>query len=119
MRVDVLAVNFHWQAAIQERTTEIEIAPGRMLSDLWFPHIRMWNGRLVHARVRAAASDWPAGHKAQGFLCWFVWDVDAQGVGTKARNDRVEVVSGVGRPVVGRNPRHAVHDAGERVRPVG
>lgn len=25
-------------------------------------------------------------------------------MGTKARNDRVEVVSGVGRPVVGRNP---------------
>ena len=102
--VDAIGKSGRWQAAIQERTTEIEIAPGRMLSDLWFPHIRMWNGRLVHARVRAAASDWPAGHKAQGFLCWFVWDVDAHGVGTKARNDRVEVVSGVGRPVVGRNP---------------
>ena len=102
--VDTIGNSGRWQDVIQERTTEIEIAPGRMLSDLWFPHIRMWNGRLVHARVRAVASDWPAGHKAQGFLCWFVWDVDAQGVGTNARNDRVEVVSGVGRPVVGRNP---------------
>ena len=59
----------------------------------------------MHARVRAAARDWPAGHKPQGFLCWVVWDVDARGVGTHDRNNRVEVVSGVGRPVVG---RHAI-----------
>ena len=39
-----------WVEAIRERATEIEIAPGRLLSDLWFPHIRMWNGELVHAR---------------------------------------------------------------------
>ena len=92
-----------WPDALLERAKEIEIAPGRLLCDLWFPAHRMWRRRLVHARVRAAAKDWPAGHKPQGFLCWVVWDVDARGVGTLERNNRVEVVSGVGRPVVGRN----------------
>ena len=93
-----------WLDAIGEQAKEIEIAPGRLLSDLWFPHVGMWNRRQVHARVRAAANDWPAGHKAQGFLCWVVWDVDAHGVGTRERNNRVEVASAVGRPVVGGNP---------------
>ena len=93
-----------WADALLERAKEIEIAPGRLLSDLWFPAHRVWRRTLVHARVRAAARDWPAGHKPQGFLCWVVWDVDARGVGTLERNNRVEVVSGVGRPVVGRNP---------------
>ena len=93
-----------WLEAIREQATEIEIAPGRPLSDLWFPHVGMWNRRQVHARVRAAAKDWPADHKPQGFLCWVVWDVDAHGVGTEERNNRVEVVSAVGRPVIGGNP---------------
>ena len=85
-------------------TTTCTRPPGRALSDLWFPHVRMWRGKWVHARIREAARDWLAGHKPQGFLCWVVWDVDALGVGTQEGNDRVEVVSGVGRPVVGRNP---------------
>ena len=96
-----------WLDAIREQAAEIEIAPGRLLSDLWFPHVGMWNRRQVHARVRAAAKDWPAGHKPQGFLCWVVWDVDAHGVGTEERNNRVDVVSAVGRPVVGGNPVRA------------
>ena len=103
-QADAMGPGGQWQNAIRECAEQIEIAPGRMLSDLWFPHIRMWKGREVHARIRTAGKDWPAGHKPQGFLCWVVWDVDAQGVGTTARNDRVEVVTGVGRPVVGRNP---------------
>ena len=82
-----------WLDAMRERATEIEIAPGRALSDLWFPHIRMWKGNWVHARVREAAKGWPAGHKPQGFLCWVVWDVDAHGVGTQQKKDRVEVVT--------------------------
>lgn len=90
--------------ALLERAKEIEIAPGRLLSDLWFPDHRMWRRTLVHARVRAAARDWPARHKPQGFLCWVVWDVDARGVGTADRHNRVEVRSGVGRPIIGRNP---------------
>ena len=93
-----------WLEAIRQRAAEVEIAPGRPLADLWFPDIAMWNRRLVHARVRAAAREWPAGHKAQGFLCWVVWDVDAHGVGTRERGNRVNVVAGVGRPVIGRNP---------------
>ena len=64
----------------------------------------MWKGRFVHARIRAAAAGWPARHKPQGFPCWVVWDVDANGAGTMKRRDRVEVVSGVDRPVVGHNP---------------
>ena len=93
-----------WVDAVKDPAKEIEIAPGRLLSELWFPSVPMWNGELVHARVRAAARDWPAGHKPQGFVCWIVWDVDACGVGTDGENDRVEVRSGVVRPVVGTNP---------------
>lgn len=93
-----------WRNAMRDCAMAIEIAPGRPLPDLLFPHVGMWNRRVVHARVRAAAKDWPAGHRAQGFLCWVVWDVDTGGVGTAARQDRVEVVSGVGRPFVVRNP---------------
>ena len=89
--------------ALLEQAKEIEIAPGRLLSDLWFPHIGLWRSTGAHARVRAAARDWPAGHKPQGFLSWVVWDVDARGVGTPDRNNRVEVASGVTRPVVGRS----------------
>ena len=102
--VDTVGDYGQWQDAIREVTTQIEIAPGCPLSDLWFTHIRMWKGRFVHTRIRAAAEDWPARHKPQGFLCWMVWNVDANGVGTSKRRDRVDVVSGVGRPVVGRNP---------------
>ena len=58
-----------WPDALLERAKEIEIAPRRSLADLWFAAHRMWRRRLVHARVRAAARDWPAGHKPQGFLC--------------------------------------------------
>ena len=93
-----------WLDVMRERATLIEVAPGRALSGLWFPDIRMWKGKWVPARIREVAKNWPAGHKPQGFLCWVVWDVDAHGVGTQQRKDRVEVVSGVGRPVVGRNP---------------
>lgn len=93
-----------WADALLEQAKAIEIAPGRALADLWFPAHRMWRRTLVHARVRAAARDWPAGHKPQGFLCWVVWDVDAHGVGTVERRNRVEVVSAVGQPVVGHHP---------------
>ena len=89
--------------ALLEQAKEIEIAPGRMLADLWFPHVGWWRSERAHARVRAAARDWPAGHKPQGFLSWVVWDVDARSVGTPNRNNRVEVASGVARPVVGRS----------------
>ncbi len=90
--------------AMKDPAKEIEIAPGQLLSELWFPRFLMWKRTLVHARVRAAAQNWPAGHKPQGFLCWVVWDVDACGVGTDGENDRVEVRSGVVRPVVGTSP---------------
>ena len=92
-----------WQEALLEQAKEIEIAPGRLLADLWFPHIGLWRSTEAHARVRAAARDWPAGHKPQGFLSWVVWDVDARSVGTPDRNNRVEVASGVARPIVGRS----------------
>ncbi len=93
-----------WVDVIEDPAREMEIAPGRLLSELWFSRVRMWNRTLVHARVRAAARDWPAGHKPQGFLCWVAWDVDVGGVGTDGKNNRVDVRSGVGRPVVGTHP---------------
>ncbi len=92
-----------WREDIREIMNGLEIAPARLLSDLWFDYIRMWSGNLVHARVRAAARDWPAGHKPQGFACWVVREVDEFGVGTVSKNNRVEVLSGVGCPVIGHN----------------
>ena len=92
-----------WQSAIRRITNGLKIAPERPLRDLWFDHVRMWNGKVVYARVRTAARDWPAGHKPQGFLCWVVEDVDEFRIGTIAKRNRVEVVSGVGCPVIGGN----------------
>ena len=93
-----------WVNTVEAPAKEVEIAPGRPLSELWFPRAAMWTSTLVHARVRAAARDWPAGHKPQGFLCWVVSEVDARGVGRVGGTDRVEVRSGVVRPVVGTRP---------------
>ena len=90
--------------ALLEQAKEIEIAPGRLLADLWFPDVELWVSKSVHTRVGAAAGDWPVDHKPQGFLCWVVGDIDARGVGSAYRNERVEVASGVVRPVVGRSP---------------
>ena len=92
-----------WRAALLKEAKEIEIAPGRLLADLWFPDIELWRSPRSQTRFRAAARDWPAEHKPQGFLSWVVWDVDARGVGTLDQNNRVEVASGVVRPFVGRN----------------
>ena len=92
-----------WREALLKEAKEIEIAPGRLLADLWFPRIGLWRSTRARARVQAAARDWPAEHKPQGFLSWVVWDVDARGVGTTDRNNRVEVASDVGRPFVGLN----------------
>ena len=52
----------------------------------------------------AGLGGWPARHKPQGFLCWVVWNVDGHGIGSRARNDRVDVVAAVGRAIVGRKP---------------
>ena len=101
---DAMGNSGKWLDAMRDCADRIEIAPGRPLSNLFFSHVRMWHGESVHARVREAARDWPAGHRAQGFLCWVVWDVDAEGVGMAARNNRVEVAWGVSRPVIGLNP---------------
>ena len=92
-----------WQEALLEQAKEIEIAPGCLLADLWFPDVELWVSKSVHTRVGAAAGDWPVDHKPQGFLCWVVGDIDARGVGSAYRNERVEVASGVVRPVVGRS----------------
>ena len=52
-----------WSDVLLERAKEFEIAPGRLLSDLWFPAHRMWRPRLVHARepraARAVAAERP------------------------------------------------------------
>ena len=89
-----------WSKRMEASTAAFSIAPGRLLSGLWFPRFRMWSRRRVRARIREAARNWPAGHEPQGFLCWYVWEVDADGAGRKGREDRVEVLSGVGRPII-------------------
>ena len=89
-----------WSEDMQACTAAFSIVPGHPLSGLWFPRFQMWNRRWVHARVREATRNWPAGHEPQGFLYWDVWQVDAGGVGRKGLEDRVEVLSGVGRPIV-------------------
>lgn len=102
---DALGKSADWLGLLRDGAADIEIAPGRPLPELWFSGVEMWNRRAVHARMREAAVDWPAGRRRpQGFLCRVVWDVDAGGVGTEERGNRVEVASAVGRPVIGRNP---------------
>lgn len=93
-----------WSKQLEASTAGFSIAPGRPLSALWFPRFRSWRSRRVHARVREAARRWPEGHEPQGFLCWYVWEVDADGAGRKGHEDRVEVLSGLRRPIVHRKP---------------
>ena len=92
-----------WEDALFEQAKEIEIAPGRLLCDLWFRDVELWISESVQDQVEAAARDWPAGHKPQGFLSWVVWRVDARGVDKPGRNTRVEIASSVRWPAVGRS----------------
>lgn len=101
---DALGKSANWVDRLRDSAADIEIAPGRPLSEFWFSDEEMWNRGRVDARMREAAVDWPAGHRAQGFLCRVVGDVDEGGVGTEKQGNRVEVASAVGRPVIGRNP---------------
>ena len=55
-----------WSDVLLERAKEFEIAPGRLLSDLWFPAHRMWRRRLVHARVPRAARAVPSERPLDG-----------------------------------------------------
>ena len=83
-----------WGEALARATGGIEIAPGRPLSDSWFPRPGMSIGKFRHAPVRAAAQDWPAGHKLQEFsLLWVVKEVDDHAMDTWRGNGRVEVVA--------------------------
>ena len=93
-----------WSRELEASTAAFSIAPGRPLSALWFPRFRSWRSRRVHARIREAARRWPEGHEPQAFLCWYVWEVDADGAGRKGHEDRVEVLSGLRRPIVHRKP---------------
>lgn len=93
-----------WSEAFAQATEGLEIAPGCPLRDLWFPRPAMWTGKFVHARVRAAARNWPARHRPQGFVCWAAREVDDRAASAWREKDRVEVVSRIGRPIVGRNP---------------
>ena len=89
---------------IREGITEIDIAPGILLSKFWFSDVGEWNDKKVHRKMTEAAKKWPNGHKPQGFLCWIVWDVDKDGVGNKKGNKRVDVINGVKRPVIYMEP---------------
>ena len=93
-----------WSEAFAQATEGLEIAPGCPLTDLWFSRPAMWTGKFVHARVRAAARNWPARHRPQGFVCWVVREVDDHAASAWREKDRVEVVSRIGRPIVGRRP---------------
>ena len=65
------------------------VAPGRLLSELRIPCVPMWNLTLVHARVRAAARDWPAGHKPLGFPCRIARHQDGDVVRSRALHQAV------------------------------
>ena len=97
--VDNFAIRRDRDKEIRDLITAIDIAPGILLSEFWFSDVGEWNDGTVHRKMTEAAMNWPDGHKPQGFLCWFVWDVDNDGVEKKG-NKRVDVINRVKRPVI-------------------
>ena len=94
----------HWLKDLGTVAAGEQIAPGRALRDLWFPYPRMWDRRVVHARLRKAARDWPPKPSPQGFLCWMVEDTDDDSVRTRAEGTRVDVADGLVRPIIEGTP---------------
>ena len=97
----------NWDNDILKGITGIEIAPGKLLSELWFSDVSRWKDGTVQRKMTEAAKEWPDGHKPQGFLCWFVWDVDEDGVGLEEEeeeNNRVVVINGVKQPLIHGEP---------------
>ena len=79
-----------WQTDLQERfydqvvrlrsaAASFEIAPDHPLDDLFFTNIQAWEKHAVHACVREADKQFPKGHRAQGFVCFFTRSVDRNG----------------------------------------
>lgn len=92
-----------WMGWIGTATRAHMVAPGRCLSQWWFPYAGDWQSKRVHAKLRAAAGDWPHGHRPQAFLSWVVSEAAADAVGREGQRTHVEVAKRVGRPTVGRN----------------
>ena len=89
-----------WSNRIREASRAFEIAPDRRLDDFILPYRRMWQMDRIDARMRDLARTWPEGHRPQAFVCGSVWEVDDHGV-TGSRGSRIDVVSGMARPVMG------------------
>ena len=77
-----------------------EVAPGRRLDRLLFTSRIDWDRWRVHARVREAARDFPAGHVPQGFLCFPVHEIGDRSVPARKGFPALEVVSRIKRPTI-------------------
>ena len=55
-----------WMARVREATGHFAVAPGRRLSQWWFTYPEDWERKRVHAKLRAAAGEWPEGTSAAG-----------------------------------------------------
>ena len=92
-----------WVSKLRNVTGQFMVAPGRGLSQWWFPYPGEWHRKRVHARLHAAAGEWPRGYRPQAFLSRVAEVVEAHAVDKEGRESRVEVVNRIGRPMVGRN----------------
>ena len=73
-----------WVARIRKVARQIEVAPGRALSEWWFPWAMDWSKGRVQARLRDAQREWPEGYRPQAFLTRSASVVDAH-VGGRGR----------------------------------
>ena len=90
-----------WVSKLRKVTGHFMVAPGRGLSQWWFPYPGEWHRKRVHARLRAAAGEWPRGYRPQAYLSRVTEVVEAHAVGEEGRESRV-VVNRIGLPMVGR-----------------
>ena len=90
-----------WMDALRAAAKPIEVAPGRPLDRLLFLSRTDWDRRLVHARVREAARNFPDGHVPQGFMCFPVLHVEEKSLPATLKYGELEVVSRIKRPTIG------------------
>ena len=90
-----------WLRAVRDAAKTFEVAPGRRLDRLLFTSRIDWDRRRVHARVREAAPNFPAGHVPQCFVCFPVYEMGDRSVPARKGYPALEVVTRIKRPRIG------------------